>query len=154
EVRVADVFRHEGRKVAPADRLPGPDRVERAGRPAGLAVGRPQLDLAPAVGPEGLVGDHPAEAGLRVDLETEALTEGAVAVDAHAGRQEVPVGDVQHVLEEETGVPDPLPLLFGDPDGGRADRRLRGAGEDLAPALELTRLVPDRLAAPGEVGPE
>src|SRR5690606_19503515 len=113
--------------------VPRADRVEGAGGAAGLTVGRPQLERAERLGPEVLVAHDPGPAHLRIHLQPEALAEGAVPVHPHAGREEVPVADVEDVLEEEPGVPDLLAILVPRRVSGRAHGRLRGAREVLTP---------------------
>src|SRR5690606_5362626 len=132
EVRVAAVLGQECRVPDVADRVPGADRVERPRRAAGLSICRAQLDGSHLGRPEVLLADDPGARDLRVGLEAEALAERAVPVHAEAERDEVLVGDVEHVLEEEARVPHLLAVLLGPAYRARADRRLDGAGEVLA----------------------
>src|SRR5690606_19134900 len=65
ELRITDRPRTEGRKSAPARRVPRTNRVERTGRAAGETVRGPELDLPPLILPEGFVREDIGEARLR-----------------------------------------------------------------------------------------
>ena len=132
QIGIPQIVRREGRGARVAGGIPRSHRVEGAGGAAGLAVCGAQLDGAQAGTPEVLVADHPGAAHLGVDLEPEARSEGAVAIDPDSPRDEVLVADVEDVLEEESRVPHLLAILLRHLYGGRAHGGLGGAGEVLA----------------------
>src|SRR5690606_6857439 len=140
----------ERRQPGEAGGIPRAHGVEGARSAPRLPVRGAQLDLPPRRAPEALVAHHPGARHLRVDLQAEALAERAVAVHAQAGGDEVLVRDVEHVLQEEAGVPDLLPALAGTLERARADRGVDRAGEVLALALDVVLVVADGLSAPGE----
>src|SRR5690606_38220464 len=139
-------------KSAPARRVPRTNRVERTGRAAGETVRGPELDLPPLILPEGFVREDIGEARLRIDLESEVLSERAVPVDAQAQREEIAVPDVEEALSEGPAGDDADPVLERASLRSAAERDEARAGELLAPTGDRVLLAAHPLHAGGPAG--
>src|SRR5690606_32293646 len=140
EVRVPHVLGQERRLPAERAREPGAHGVERARGAPGPAVRGPELHGARRRGPEALLGDHPRDARLRIDLQPEVLPERARSVDARPGRHEDAVGPGDLSLAEEARADDPEAAPVHAPLGDRAERLLARAREARAVRVDLALL--------------
>src|SRR3989441_1928268 len=113
-------------------RPPAAHGVERARRPPRPTEGAAQLHLTPTGRPEGLVRDHVRPADLGVHLQPQGPSERAVPVEAGAASQEVPVAELEDVLQEEPRVDHANARIARELYTGRADDRYAGPGEPLA----------------------